>query len=191
MYIGQTAQTFARRWRQHRSTLRAGRHANPHLQNSYNRHGPDAFEYRVLEVIPQGDMSDQEFNDYMNEREIILVSENDTFSNGYNLSGGGGGMLGRKVSEETRAILSAAGTGSEMTPENKAKISAALKGKKKSAEHKAKLSKANKGKKHSEATKAKIGAASALRKHSEETKAKISASAMGNTRCLGRKVGES
>lgn len=48
-YIGSCTDT-AVRWKNHRSTLRRGKHHNCHLQASYDKHGPDAFEYEVLMV---------------------------------------------------------------------------------------------------------------------------------------------
>jgi len=145
MYIGQTAQTFARRWGKHRSALKTGCHDNDHLQRSYDKHGKDAFEFKVLEVIPQGDMSNQEFSDYLNEREIRLIDKLDAFENGYNMSEGGRGTVGRTpwnkgkklgpYSAEHRSKMSAARKGninrlgSKATAETRAKMSAVRKGK--------------------------------------------------------------
>ena len=180
LYIGQTAQAFAKRWHNHRWELGAGCHHNEHLQNSYNKHGKDAFEYKVLEVIPQGDMSDKEFLDYMNEREVILIEEHGAFSNGYNKTEGGGGSGGHRHTPETKAKMSAANKGKKLSEEHKAKLSAALKGKKKSAEHRANIIAALTGNKMSDETKAKMSRSMSGRACSEETKAKISKSLMGH-----------
>jgi len=159
MYIGQTSQPFGKRWCKHRWELGAGCHHNDHLQNSYNKHGLDAFEFKALEVIPQGDMSDQRFSDYMNEREIILIAEYDTFSNGYNLSEGGGGKRGYEMGESTRAKMSKSQMGNangkgckgnRLTSEHKASVSRAMRGRKLSEEHIANMSKALTGRKLSE-----------------------------------------
>jgi len=214
MYIGQTSETFASRWGRHRRALRALRHENEHLQRSYVKHGKGAFEYKILEVIPQGDMTDQEFVDYLNEREIILIAEHDTHQNGYNMSDGGRGHLGRRLSAEHRAKLSAAAKGKpwspeeraayetngrNVTPETRAKISKTLMGNTNtlghtlSKEHKAKISAAQKGIKRgpmSEDHKANLSKAKKGKKlgpHSAEHKAKLSAALVGNTRWLGRK----
>ena len=214
MYIGQTSETFAGRWRRHRSALRSGRHENEHLQRSYDKHGKDAFEFKVLEVLPQGDMTDQEFSDYLNEREIVLIDELDTFENGYNMSAGGRGHLGRTLSEEHRANLSASSKGKpwtaaeraayetngrNVTTETRAKISKTLIGNTRTLghaltkDHKAKISAALKGIKRgpmsedhkSNLSKAKKG--KKLGPQSAEHKAKLSAALVGNTRCLGYK----
>ena len=96
-----------------------------------------------------------------------------------------GFIRGRKLSEETKAKISAARKGKKGKPhseESKAKISAANKGKKGkplSEEHKAKISAANKGKPLSEETKAKLSASLKGREFSEETRAKLSAARKG------------
>lgn len=43
------------RWSAHRRMLRKGEHHCAHLQNAWNKHGEDAFEFRVLEVIEDAD----------------------------------------------------------------------------------------------------------------------------------------
>ena len=179
MYIGQTSLSFAKRWGQHRRSLEGGYHKNTHLQNSYNKHGKGAFEYKIIEVIPQGDMTDQEFLAYMNEREIVLISEHDTLENGYNKTEGGGGTMGHDVSEVTKAKISAANKGKKLTDEHKAKLSAARRGRKLSPEQKAKISKANRCRKASAETRAKISAARMGRKHTLVAREKMSKAQIG------------
>lgn len=123
-----------------------------------------------------------------------------------NLTNGGDGAPGRKVSVETRAKMRASGLGRKRDPmivaktadalrgrkrpsEVGAKISAGLKGNKNclgkrngagqkiSLEHRAKLSAANKGRKRSPEARAKISAAHVGLKHSPETRAKMCAAA--------------
>ena len=214
MYIGQTSETFASRWGRHRRALRAGYHDNEHLQRSYDKHGPIAFEYKILEVVPQGDMNDHEFSDYMNAREIVLIASHDTHQNGYNQTDGGRGHLGRTVGAETRSKLSAAAKGKpwtpeeraayetngrNVTPETRAKISKTLIGNTRTLghvltkDHKAKISAAQKGIKRgpmSEDHKANLSKAKKGKKlgpQSAEHKAKLSAVLVGNTRALGHK----
>lgn len=192
MYIGRTAESFASRWRRHRQALKVGRHWNNHLQRSYDKHGKSAFEYKVLEVVPQGDMTDQEFNAYINEREIHLIAEHDTHQNGYNFTEGGEGMMGYEMSEATKAKLSAALKGKTPSAETRAKMSAAHMGnthnlgRKCTAETRAKLSKALKGrapwstgKKHTAETRAKLSVAAKGKKKSAEAREKMSKAAKG------------
>jgi len=42
-YVGSTSMGFAKRFRNHREKLRKGNHANPHLQNAYNKYGEKSF----------------------------------------------------------------------------------------------------------------------------------------------------
>lgn len=42
---------FRRRWQFHMNYLRKGKHSNPHLQYSFNKHGEDSFIFEIIEVI--------------------------------------------------------------------------------------------------------------------------------------------
>lgn len=48
-YVG-SAKHFKRRWAEHRRALVAKNHVNPKLQAAWNKYGPDAFLFAVLEV---------------------------------------------------------------------------------------------------------------------------------------------
>jgi group I intron endonuclease len=48
-YIGQTV-NLSKRLRTHRSKLNRGYHANPHLQNSWDKYGEDSFSFGVIEL---------------------------------------------------------------------------------------------------------------------------------------------
>lgn len=97
---------------------------------------------------------------------------------------------GRKLSNEHKAKIGAAGIGRKPTEETLSKLSKALKGRIITPEWRAKLAAAQTGKTHTEETRKKMagrmrGNKIMLgRKHTEETKAKISA---GN---IGREVSE-
>lgn len=64
--VGQTMQGMLKRYKQHNWKLRRNRHENPALQNSYNRHGSDCFEFLVLESAPISTL---------NEREIYWIKK--------------------------------------------------------------------------------------------------------------------
>lgn len=49
-YVGQTRAIEAR-WKQHRKALALGRHHNKNLQRDWRTHGPDAFEFSILERV--------------------------------------------------------------------------------------------------------------------------------------------
>lgn len=50
-YVGQSA-NLVRRCLEHQTFLREGTHTNPRLQGAYNKLGPRAFAFQVLEVWP-------------------------------------------------------------------------------------------------------------------------------------------
>jgi len=54
-YIGSTTESFRRRALHHRCCLRGNYHTNVHLQNSYNKHGEDCFEFIIKSIIQQLD----------------------------------------------------------------------------------------------------------------------------------------
>jgi GIY-YIG catalytic domain-containing protein len=51
VYIGMTRTSFHQRWEAHRSALRNNRHTCTPLQAAWNQFGPNAFEFRILEVL--------------------------------------------------------------------------------------------------------------------------------------------
>ena len=50
-YIGQTGVWFERRVTQHKSKLKNDDHSAIEMQDDYNIHGPDAFEYSILKEL--------------------------------------------------------------------------------------------------------------------------------------------
>jgi group I intron endonuclease len=50
-YLGSTRRDFEQRWATHRRQLRQGIHASPQMQNAWNKHGEDAFTFRVIELV--------------------------------------------------------------------------------------------------------------------------------------------
>ena len=52
-YIG-SAESFERRRWQHIYELKKGTHKNPRLQAAWNKYGPDAFVFEILETVPEG-----------------------------------------------------------------------------------------------------------------------------------------
>jgi len=89
-YIGQTNDLHYR-WNRHKADLNRKRHANRHLQASWNKYGGGKFEYIILEEC---DLQ------IINEREIYWIEFYNSFKKGYNQSIGGAGCRGYKHSEE-------------------------------------------------------------------------------------------
>lgn len=58
-YVG-SAVNLAARYRTHKYDLRRGKHHSPHLQNSWVKYGPDAFEFVVLESCCAEDLITRE-----------------------------------------------------------------------------------------------------------------------------------
>lgn len=50
VYVG-SSNKIPRRWTIHRWLLRKNNHDNPRLQNAYNKHGKDCFQFSVLELV--------------------------------------------------------------------------------------------------------------------------------------------
>lgn len=83
-YVGQT-ESIPTRWREHRRDLRKNEHPNPHLQAAYNKYGDGAFSFFVLEVCPV---------ELLDEREAFWINAMRGYTDGYNLTTGGGGVRG-------------------------------------------------------------------------------------------------
>jgi len=182
-YIGSSV-NFCKRWSRHRKDLERGIHRNKHLQASWDKYGAEKFKFELIEELPTEMLLDAEqwylTNTYCCDPEY-----------GYNFSKfAGGGMRGRKLSDEHKAKLLAANLGNKYrlgqkaSAETKAKIGLASRGNtyclgyKHSEETKAK----RRGRKTSEATKKKLSEALRGRegkKHSEETRIRMSISRKG------------
>ena len=82
-YIGSTINSVKERISQHFSYLRAGKHANVKLQNSYNKHGEAAFTIKVLEIFI---CSKEDCKNYGFRREQIYIDLFNTVERGYNIN---------------------------------------------------------------------------------------------------------
>ena len=95
LYIGQAANIYER-WIHHKSDLKCNRHANNHLQNSWNKYGGYSFEFYIIEKCCVEDLD---------IREIYWINKLRTYigfkdCNGYNEDLGGKGIRGYKHTEE-------------------------------------------------------------------------------------------
>jgi len=159
-YIGSTI-NFENRWGQHKRALSCGVHDNSHLQRSWDKYGPETFEFGVLEYLDNLDelvLAEQFWMDIYHEEGREL----------YNIAlVAGAPMLGRKHSDETKQQMSESHKG-------------ILKGYKHSAEFRQRMSEAKSGegnsmygKHHTQESKDKMGVRKG-QKHSKETRCKIS-----------------
>jgi len=143
-YVG-SSESVGRRWSQHRTDLRGGYHANPHLQRAWDKYGERGFRLEVLEKCAPADLQNRE-QAWIDERSPEL-----------NISPNAGPPLrGRKMSKAQREKLrpywdSQKGKpvnppGEPLSPQHRASISESMKGntyrrgKESSAEAKVKLS---------------------------------------------------
>lgn len=95
-YIGK-AVDIASRWRTHKCELRKGIHPNRHLQRAWNKYGEHAFYFYVIREVPIEKLAEAEMEEIKRQRATV---------NGYNITEGGEGQLGRKLTAEQRAHLS-------------------------------------------------------------------------------------
>ena len=156
IYVGSAARmTFDSRWRQHQKMLHGGRHHSPLLQRAWDKYGPDAFCFEILERCePEYCLAFEQF--WMNQL-LTFVPQH-----GFNLNPVAGSNAGRKfgpMSAERRAKLSAAQRASAAAAEGRKRMAAKRVGSKHTIETKAKQSKAALGRRLSAETREKIAAA--------------------------------
>lgn len=123
VYIGQTGESFKRRYFHHNWKLRNGSHDNKYLQNAWNKYGEDNFEFIVVEIVKDPKKLD--------ELEIEYISHYKNLSLSYNMLDGGGGRRGYSMSETTKRLISEQNrihmTGKKHSIETKLKMSEARK----------------------------------------------------------------
>lgn len=119
-YIG-SSKNLSYRWWRHKNNLNRGVHCNQYLQNSWNKHGKNTFEFIIVEEVDKDKLIEREqiwLNVAKNERDKIynltfIAGGGDTLTNHPNrleildkirraVSGELNGMFGRKHSEETK-----------------------------------------------------------------------------------------
>jgi group I intron endonuclease len=116
VYIGSTAKGFRRRRSEHIHRLRAGTHANRHLQHAYNLYGMAEFDFTILEVV-----TDPTQIVYREQHWIDAYRETHQL---YNILPEAGTTKGRKSaprSDETKTKIRAKLLGRKATEEHKQK----------------------------------------------------------------------
>jgi len=74
-YIGSTVD-FKTRKKQHLWHLRANKHVNKHLQSSYNKHGEEFFEFKIIAEVNNIKETEQEFLDNLDFTKSYNISPN-------------------------------------------------------------------------------------------------------------------
>jgi len=186
-YIGISRTSAEKRWKKHNTPSNKSL-----LSRAIKKYGKDD---AVITVLADG----YEWNDLCLMERRAIIEHKTKAPNGYNVTDGGEGTCGVKISEKQKSTISAVHKGYPKSPEHRAKLSAANLGKKLPFEQIEKMSLSQKGRKHSKETKEKMsismtgishGPISELQKKiiseenkgkvlSKETKSKISASNKG------------
>ncbi len=177
VYIGSSL-NIDRRLYGHRRHLASGKHVNAHLQAAWNKYGPDAFEFEIVEIVEPTILLEVE------QFYIDWYQASDR-ERGFNIRLKAESNVGLPVSDETRRRISIAQLGHGASAETRAKIGAKHKGKTISLEARAKMRAAKLGKKMSET--ARQNMAAAVRARGPEYHARLSESKKGNKNSLGRK----
>lgn len=179
-YVGSSVNIFLR-WQQHKNALRANRHENQHLQRAWTKYGESAFSFIIVDLVLPFHILDVEQKhldknkDGYNIAVCALATQMGLIRSRKTRDKIRAAKLGKPLSLEHRAKLSASGKGRVFSEETCSKISAAKTGKKRkpfSEQAKRNMSLSNKGKPKSPQHCAAISAA--LKRHSRETRAKIS-----------------
>lgn len=92
IYIGQSS-WLQKRFIAHKNALRKGVHPNIYLQRAYNKYGEESFDFSVIEYCSP---------EQLNELEQQYIKKYNTFHDGYNLTLGGEGTFGYKISDAGR-----------------------------------------------------------------------------------------
>jgi len=131
IYIG-SAENLYKRWSEHKRGARRNRHTNKYFQNAWNKHGEEAFEFSILEIV-------KDINNIF-EREQFYLNKLKPWNRkiGYNIHKDAKGPRGVKRTKETKKKLSEC----KMGPKNP------MYQRDFSIEHRKKISEANSKEKH-------------------------------------------
>lgn len=119
-YIGQTIYSIEKRKAQHIANTKAGR-CNCYFYKALRKYSENNFTWEIVTTCNT--------KKELNTLEIYYIEYFDTYNNGYNLTIGGNGNTGLKMSKETKQKMSDAGKGRTVSSETKQKLSAIRKGK--------------------------------------------------------------
>lgn len=122
VYVGSTVD-WSKRERKHRWHLKQGKHHSRHLQRAWDKHGPDAFEWCILERVPIDGLTKSEAKRIVIAREQHHIDILDSVQKGFNLCPKADSPLGVKRSEEDRVKNSVSHRGIKRSDETRARMS--------------------------------------------------------------------
>lgn len=177
IYVGQTSASLVKRIQKH---VWLAKHGSPlPIHRAIRKYGVDSFD--VIRLAAAGDV------EQLDVLEQYFIAELKAYDpkHGYNLTAGGGGKRGFKVSALTKAKIGAANTGKNFSSEARKNMSVAHLGNTPTHETRLKMSQAQKatgnkppvgahrGYKHSKEAKLKMSSALKGRRVSDETRRKM------------------
>lgn len=109
-YVGHTTNEAEFRWAAHMALLRVGKHHSRYLQHAWNKYGPGAFVFEIIEICDDKDKL---------VREQFYI---DTLDSCYNTAKVAGSRLGVLYTQEQKIKLSAQRMGHITTEQAKFKI---------------------------------------------------------------------
>lgn len=126
IYIGQTVDSLHNRKIKHFSLANRKKPSN-YFHKALKKYGESSFTWEIIEYCDsKKELDDMEFH---------YIKQYDSFRNGYNMTFGGEGTVGRKHSKAARLKMSKSRKGVLASEETKAKLSKMRKGCKKSKVH--------------------------------------------------------
>lgn len=147
-YVGLTIQTLQERKTEHLFQTKYG--CKSYFHRAIRKYGESNFVWAILE-------DNIDSFELLKDREKFWIKTKNTFApKGYNLTLGGQGSLGRKMSEEAKAKIGNSSRGRIDSAETRMKKGAYMRGRKHSAEIIEKIRKSNLGRKRTEETRKRI-----------------------------------
>jgi group I intron endonuclease len=96
LYVGSTCTSFWRRFYSHYCKLTSNKHHSVHLQNAWNKYGAENFQFQIIEECVK------DKNTVLNREQFYI----DNFKPEYNECPIARSILGRKMKDKTKKILS-------------------------------------------------------------------------------------
>lgn len=141
-YIG-SSNDIDKRWFNHKSTLKRGKHRNCHLQASFNKYGADAFVFEIIEELPP----DTSFDVLRSKEQVLIdcISDEEWSANLYNIMRSVDVI---EIADETKKKISESGKRKWADPEHREYMKQfSKKGIPLSEEHRKKIGDGRRGKK--------------------------------------------